>query len=118
MGVRSALQRLLVPTREALLTMVDYLDSTEGRRALRQSHLEACLLDVVARSRRADGWSPLAVVGQRWLEHLAQLPEPEREALPRLRRLLDDSALFEWREEPNPAGGTVTYCRLESSAPP
>lgn len=57
-------------------------------------------------------WSPLSHVGHLWREHFARHSQEQRESMPSLRRLLEDSGLFDWRDDPNPNGGAITYCRL------
>lgn len=114
-AVHATLRRVLLAVHEATQAMVAHLQSSAFRDQLRRAHLDACLVDTVARAARADGWTPLSHAGHAFREHIARLPEDQRQALPKLSRLLGDSGLFELREEPT-AQGARTVCRLRATA--
>lgn len=109
--VHDELRRLGLWVSQAVEATLCYFESSDFKWQWRQARLQQALLDVVERAGRADGWSPLTQVGQHWRDAVGALPEDERQDLPSLRRLLDACGWFEWRELPNPGGGSITFCR-------
>lgn len=118
LDVHADLRRLGLWVQQTTDAMLDYMGSPEFKDEWRLVSLQSALLDAVQNAGRADGWSPLTQVGQLWRLALEKKGADERRGLPSLRCLLDASGCFEWREQPNPGGGHITYCRLRPQTAP
>lgn len=118
LAAREILLRFTETVRTASLQMLAYFQSAEGRSAFYTKHLEACLLDAVARAACADGWAPLSLVGQHFQAHVRSLTPVEKKAAPKLKSLLVASGLFDVRDEVTPRGGRRTLCRLRDTPVP
>lgn len=117
-AVHQTLRRIGEHLLEAAQAMANYIASPEFKVEWRRHHLEACLMDVVARAARADGWTPLSHAGQLFVEHRNRLSAEHRKGLPGLNRMLVDSQLFDMKDEVIPGGGQRTLARLKSLSAP